>query len=163
MSGKLYVARHFPASSKARMDELVANLIEAYRVDIAALTWMSGSWMVHKRPSVLGAAAGAVAGLVAITPASGYVTVPAAIIIGPCVIGEHAVVGAGSVVTRDVEPYTLVAGNPAQPPTTPPPSARHSGKALDVYGRSTFEISGLSGRTSYVEGPVGVCQPVGGS
>ena len=39
--GKLYVERHFPASSKARMDELVANLIEAYRVDIAALTWMS--------------------------------------------------------------------------------------------------------------------------
>jgi Amt family ammonium transporter len=49
---------------------------------MAALTWMSVSWMVHKRPSVLGAAAGAVAGLVAITPASGYVTVPAAIIIG---------------------------------------------------------------------------------
>jgi putative endopeptidase len=38
--GKLYVERHFPASSKARMDELVGNLIEAYRVDIAALTWM---------------------------------------------------------------------------------------------------------------------------
>jgi ammonium transporter, Amt family len=49
---------------------------------MAALTWMSVSWMVHKRPSVLGAAAGAVAGLVAITPASGYVTVPASIIIG---------------------------------------------------------------------------------
>src|SRR3954447_5829112 len=49
---------------------------------MAALTWMSVSWMVHKRPSVLGAAAGAVAGLVAITPASGYVTVPASILIG---------------------------------------------------------------------------------
>jgi len=49
---------------------------------MGALTWMSVSWMVHKRPSVLGAAAGAVAGLVAITPASGYVTVPASIIIG---------------------------------------------------------------------------------
>jgi Amt family ammonium transporter len=49
---------------------------------MAALTWMSVSWMVHKRPSVLGAAAGAVAGLVAITPASGFVTVPASIIIG---------------------------------------------------------------------------------
>jgi len=50
---------------------------------MAALTWMSVSWMVHKRPSVLGAAAGAVAGLVAITPASGFVTVPASILIGP--------------------------------------------------------------------------------
>jgi ammonium transporter, Amt family len=49
---------------------------------MAALTWMSVSWMVHKRPSILGAAAGAVAGLVAITPASGFVTVPASIIIG---------------------------------------------------------------------------------
>ncbi|MEZ4799687.1 MAG: acyltransferase [Flavobacteriales bacterium] len=29
-------------------------------------------------------------------------------------IGEHAVVGAGSVVTKDVEPYTVVAGNPAK-------------------------------------------------
>jgi Amt family ammonium transporter len=49
---------------------------------MAALTWMTVSWIVHRRPSVLGAAAGAVAGLVAITPAAGFVTVPAAIIIG---------------------------------------------------------------------------------
>jgi Amt family ammonium transporter len=49
---------------------------------MAALTWMTVSWAVHRRPSVLGAAAGAVAGLVAITPAAGYVTVPASIIIG---------------------------------------------------------------------------------
>jgi Amt family ammonium transporter len=49
---------------------------------MAALTWMTVSWIVHRRPSVLGAAAGAVAGLVAITPASGYVSVAASIIIG---------------------------------------------------------------------------------
>ncbi|HEY7062939.1 MAG TPA: ammonium transporter [Chloroflexota bacterium] len=49
---------------------------------MAALTWMTVSWAHHGRPSVLGAAAGAVAGLVAITPASGYVNVVAAIIIG---------------------------------------------------------------------------------
>src|SRR5919202_527095 len=49
---------------------------------MAALTWMTVSWAVHRRPSVLGAAAGAVAGLVAITPAAGYVSVPASIIIG---------------------------------------------------------------------------------
>lgn len=46
------------------------------------LTWMTLSWMRHGRPSVLGAAAGAVAGLVGITPAAGYVTPMAAIIIG---------------------------------------------------------------------------------
>lgn len=49
---------------------------------MAALTWMTVSWVVHKRPSVLGAAAGAVSGLVAITPAAGYVTIPASILIG---------------------------------------------------------------------------------
>jgi Amt family ammonium transporter len=49
---------------------------------MGALTWMTVSWAIHRRPSVLGAAAGAVAGLVAITPAAGYVTVPAAILIG---------------------------------------------------------------------------------
>src|SRR5207244_630982 len=45
-------------------------------------TWMTVSWMHKGAPSVLGAAAGAVAGLVAITPASGYVDVSAAILIG---------------------------------------------------------------------------------
>jgi ammonium transporter, Amt family len=49
---------------------------------MAALTWMTVSWAVHRRPSILGAAAGAVAGLVAITPAAGFVSVPASIIIG---------------------------------------------------------------------------------
>jgi Amt family ammonium transporter len=49
---------------------------------MAALTWTTVSWLHKGQPSVLGAAAGAVAGLVAITPASGYVGVPASIIIG---------------------------------------------------------------------------------
>jgi putative endopeptidase len=39
--GEEYVARHFPPSSKAQMDALVANLIEAYRRSIAALDWMT--------------------------------------------------------------------------------------------------------------------------
>jgi putative endopeptidase len=39
--GKLYVAKHFPPAAKARMKELVANLIEAYRDDIRSLDWMS--------------------------------------------------------------------------------------------------------------------------
>jgi Amt family ammonium transporter len=49
---------------------------------MAAITWMTVSWAHKGSPSVLGAAAGAVAGLVAITPASGYVTPMGAIIIG---------------------------------------------------------------------------------
>jgi endothelin-converting enzyme/putative endopeptidase len=39
--GKEYVARHFPPTSKALMDELVANLLAAYRVSIEALDWMT--------------------------------------------------------------------------------------------------------------------------
>ncbi len=39
--GKMYVSKHFPPAAKARMKELVANLIEAYREDIGALEWMS--------------------------------------------------------------------------------------------------------------------------
>jgi acetyltransferase-like isoleucine patch superfamily enzyme len=38
-----------------------------------------------------------------------------ATVMGPCRIGAHAVVAAGSVVTHDVPPYTLVAGVPARP------------------------------------------------
>jgi Amt family ammonium transporter len=49
---------------------------------MAALTWMTASWIRHKQPSVLGAACGAVAGLVGITPAAGFVTPMSAIIIG---------------------------------------------------------------------------------
>ena len=39
--GKEYVARHFPPSSKAQMDELVANLLAAYRESISQLDWMT--------------------------------------------------------------------------------------------------------------------------
>ncbi len=49
---------------------------------MASITWMTMSWLHKGSPSVLGAAAGAVAGLVAITPASGYVTPAGAVLIG---------------------------------------------------------------------------------
>jgi Amt family ammonium transporter len=48
----------------------------------AALSWSAMEWKLKGRPSVLGAAAGMVAGLATITPASGFVTVPAAFCIG---------------------------------------------------------------------------------
>ncbi|MFQ5471622.1 MAG: ammonium transporter, partial [Dehalococcoidia bacterium] len=48
----------------------------------AALTWMGASWFVTGKASVIGAAAGAVAGLVAITPASGFVQPMESIAIG---------------------------------------------------------------------------------
>lgn len=49
---------------------------------VAALTWMIIEWVKHKKPTVIGASSGLVAGLVAITPAAGFVDVKAAIIIG---------------------------------------------------------------------------------
>jgi Amt family ammonium transporter len=48
----------------------------------AALAWMFAEWLAKGKPSVLGIASGAVAGLVAITPASGFVGPVPAIIIG---------------------------------------------------------------------------------
>ena len=48
----------------------------------AALGWMFAEWILKKKPSVLGIISGAVAGLVAITPASGYVDPSGALVIG---------------------------------------------------------------------------------
>jgi Amt family ammonium transporter len=49
---------------------------------VAALSWMFVEWLHAKKPTVLGLASGAIAGLVAITPAAGFVNVIGAIIIG---------------------------------------------------------------------------------
>lgn len=49
---------------------------------MAGLSWMTMGWLHERRPSLVGLCAGAVAGLVAITPASGYVSVPASVLIG---------------------------------------------------------------------------------
>jgi Amt family ammonium transporter len=48
----------------------------------AALAWIAAEWVIAKKPSVLGMVSGAVAGLVAITPASGYVDPRSALLIG---------------------------------------------------------------------------------
>ena len=48
----------------------------------AVLSWILGEWLLKGKPSMLGAASGAVAGLVAITPAAGNVGIPGAFVIG---------------------------------------------------------------------------------
>src|SRR6266853_496219 len=48
----------------------------------AVLSWMFGEWLFKGKPSMVGAASGAVAGLVAITPAAGNVGIPGAFVIG---------------------------------------------------------------------------------
>ncbi|MSR83644.1 MAG: ammonium transporter [Candidatus Latescibacteria bacterium] len=66
------------ANGKAGMAMLVTQVATA----AAALTWMTVEWIKHGKPSVLGIVTGAVAGLVAITPASGSVGPLGAIGIG---------------------------------------------------------------------------------
>ena len=46
------------------------------------LAWLIIEWTIRKRPTLVGTATGAIAGLVAITPAAGFVTIPAALFIG---------------------------------------------------------------------------------
>jgi ammonium transporter, Amt family len=60
---------------------LVTNTAAA----MAALVWMILEWIVHKKPTVVGASTGVVAGLVAITPASGFVDLGGALVIGAAV------------------------------------------------------------------------------
>jgi ammonium transporter, Amt family len=66
------------ADGRAGMAMLVTQMATA----AAALGWMIAEWISKGKPSVLGIASGAVAGLVAITPASGYVGPTPAVIIG---------------------------------------------------------------------------------
>jgi ammonium transporter, Amt family len=73
----------FNAGSSLAADGLAANAFVTTNISAAAagFTWMVLSW-VHRRPSLLGTVTGAVAGLVAITPAAGFVAPMAAIPIG---------------------------------------------------------------------------------
>src|SRR6184192_4139775 len=80
----LVTTNAYNAGSAITAGGLAANafVVTNTAAAMAALTWMTVSWLHKGAPSVLGAAAGAVAGLVAITPASGYVDVSASILIG---------------------------------------------------------------------------------
>jgi Amt family ammonium transporter len=74
----------FNAGSALAANGLAINAFVVTHVAAAAaaLTWMLLSWVQSKKPSAVGVGAGAVAGLVAITPASGYVDAGPAIAIG---------------------------------------------------------------------------------
>ncbi len=66
------------ADARAGMAMLVTQLAAA----AAGLAWMCAEWLVRGRPSALGLVSGAVGGLVAVTPAAGFVTPGAALLIG---------------------------------------------------------------------------------
>jgi len=74
----------FNAGSALAADGLATNAFVVTNVATAAalVTWVFMAWAFDGKPSIVGAASGAVAGLVAITPAAGYVGAMPAIIIG---------------------------------------------------------------------------------
>ena len=67
----------------------------------AALTWMAAEWLQRDKPTALGTVSGAVAGLVAITPAAGYVSPFSAVVIG---------IGAGGLCYMVVNYVKLILG-----------------------------------------------------
>ena len=74
----------FNAGSAVAANGLAASafIVTNTAAAAATLTWVGASYFHHRKVSVVGAACGAVAGLVAITPASGFVTPGGAILIG---------------------------------------------------------------------------------
>jgi ammonium transporter len=74
----------FNAGSGLAADGLAANafLVTHLATCVAVVIWMAIDWILHKKPTVVGACTAAIAGLVAITPAAGSVDILGAIIIG---------------------------------------------------------------------------------
>jgi Amt family ammonium transporter len=74
----------FNAGSALKADGISASafMVTNTSAAIGALSWMAAEWIHSRKPTVLGLASGAVAGLVAITPAAGFVDLNASLLIG---------------------------------------------------------------------------------
>ena len=74
----------FNAGSELAADGVAASafMVTNTSAAMAAIAWMAAEWLRSGKPTVLGIASGAVAGLVAITPAAGFVNLPASLVIG---------------------------------------------------------------------------------
>jgi Amt family ammonium transporter len=74
----------FNAGSQLAADGVAASafLVTNTAAAMGALAWMFAEWAHSKKPTVLGIASGVVAGLIGITPAAGFVTLPGALVIG---------------------------------------------------------------------------------
>src|SRR5512133_3315563 len=74
----------FNAGSAVNAGKLATSAFAAthFSASAAALSWALCEWWQKGKPSVLGAASGMVAGLATITPASGFVSIPSALVIG---------------------------------------------------------------------------------
>jgi ammonium transporter, Amt family len=78
----------FNAGSELAADGVAGSafLVTNTSAAMGALAWMVAEWVATRKPTVLGLASGVVAGLVAITPAAGFVNMPASLVIG-CLAG----------------------------------------------------------------------------
>jgi Amt family ammonium transporter len=84
-TGMLWVGWYgFNAGSAVAADVIAANAFTTTTLAtaVASFVWPMAEWVTRGRPSVLGFCSGAVAGLVVITPACGFVTASGAVIIG---------------------------------------------------------------------------------
>jgi Amt family ammonium transporter len=74
----------FNAGSQLAADGVAGSafLVTNTSAAMGALSWMFAEWIFSKKPTVLGMASGVVSGLVAITPAAGFVNMPASLVIG---------------------------------------------------------------------------------
>ncbi len=74
----------FNAGSGLAADGLASSAFVMTNTAAAAagLAWAGMDWLLQKKPTILGAASGAIAGLVVITPAAGFVALPGALILG---------------------------------------------------------------------------------
>jgi Amt family ammonium transporter len=84
-TGMLWVGWYgFNAGSAAAADGVAANafMTTTMATAVGSFVWAMTEWVVKGKPSILGFCSGAVAGLVVITPACGFVTVSGAILIG---------------------------------------------------------------------------------
>ena len=74
----------FNAGSELAADGIAASafLVTNTSAAVGALGWMGAEWLINKKPTLLGLASGVVAGLVAITPAAGFVGLISSLIIG---------------------------------------------------------------------------------
>jgi Amt family ammonium transporter len=74
----------FNAGSGLSADGIAANafLVTHLATSVAATVWMALEWLLHNKPTIVGICTGAVAGLVAITPAAGTVDAMGSLVIG---------------------------------------------------------------------------------
>lgn len=95
----------FNGGSQLAADGIAANAILVTNVaaTAGALIWLTIEWFIVKKPTLIGMASGAVSGLVAITPASGFVDVSGALAIGVLgsIVGYWGVVHLKSMMNHD--------------------------------------------------------------